>query len=173
MMRIRWIAAVVLVLVVGCRNDQAQQRAAAMQSLLETDRSFAAASLAQGTADAFYANLLDDALELTANGAPVEGRVAIREHLRPLGMQVLAWTPQKAEVAASLDLGWTWGEWRLLASARSGKELARGKYLNVWKRDVAGAWKVAVDIGNAATPAPDEATAEPSAAEAAAGAPPS
>ncbi|MDB5987677.1 MAG: hypothetical protein JWR16_2730 [Nevskia sp.] len=167
MSRSFWIAFTVLSLtaVAGCK-PVAQQQAAAAQALLETDRSFAAASLEQGTADAFYANLTDDALQLSANGAPVQGRAAIREHLRPLGMQVLSWTPQKAAVAASLDLGWTWGEWRLLASARSGKELARGKYVNIWQRDAAGQWKVAVDMGNTATPPPDDAAGAPPAVDA-------
>ncbi len=148
-----------LALLGGCQPDRKAAQASAQQSLLDADRAFAAASLETGTADAFYANLEADALQLSANGAPVTGRVAIREHLRPLGIQVLSWTPRKAEVAASFDLGWTWGDWQLLASARSGQVLAHGKYVNIWKRDAAGAWKVAVDMGNTAAPSPQETAA--------------
>jgi len=134
----------------GACSGSTSTQAAETQHLLQTDRSFAAASLEQGTAAAFFANMTEDALQLPANAAPVQGRKRVRDRLDSLGAQVLDWTPQQAEVSRALDLGWTWGEWRLYRSAASKEVIARGKYLNVWKRGADGAWKLAADIGNQA-----------------------
>jgi ketosteroid isomerase-like protein len=134
----------------GACSGSAATQAAEARRLLQTDRTFAAASLEQGTAAAFFANMTEDAVQLPANAAPVQGRKRIRDRLDNLGAQVLDWTPQQAEVSRALDLGWTWGEWRLYRSAASKEVIARGKYLNVWKRGADGAWKLAADIGNQA-----------------------
>ena len=137
-----------LVFVLTACSDPAAMQAAEAQRLLQADRTFAASSLDQGTAAAFFANMSEDALQLPANAAPVQGRKRIRDRLGNLGAQALDWTPQQAEVSRSLDLGWTWGEWRLYRSAASKEVVARGKYLNVWKRGADGVWKLAADIGN-------------------------
>ena len=142
----------------GCGAGPDRQAAEAAR-LLAADRAFAAASTDQGTAQAFYDAMQDQGVELVANGAPLQGRAKIRDHLSSLGANVLTWTPEKAEVAASLDLGWTWGEWQMLESAASRKPLAQGKYLDVWKRGADGAWKLAVDIGNQADAPPPAAAA--------------
>ena len=146
-----------LVFTLAACSDPAAQQAAQTQRLLQTDRDFAASSLEQGTAAAFYANMSEDALQLPANAAPVQGRNRIRDRLGDLGAQVLDWTPRQAEVSRSLDLGWTWGEWRLYRSAASKEVIARGKYLNIWKRGADGAWKLAVDVGNQAEDAAPQA----------------
>ncbi len=138
-----------LSILAACR-DPAGAQAAEAAKLLDTDRAFAAQSLDQGTAAAFYARMREDAIQLPANAPPVQGSRRIRDRLESLGLQVLEWTPRQAEVSRGLDLGWTWGEWRLLQSAESRQVLARGKYLNVWKRGADGSWKLAADIGNQA-----------------------
>lgn len=155
--RITFAASVLLALPLlgGCSGSAATQAAEA-QRLLQVDRAFAASSLDQGTAAAFFANMTEDALQLPANAVPVQGRKRIRDRLGNLGAQVLDWTPQQAEVSRSLDLGWTWGEWRLYRSAASKEVIARGKYLNVWKRGSDGVWKLAADIGNQLEEVPPE-----------------
>ncbi|MDR3414808.1 MAG: DUF4440 domain-containing protein [Nevskia sp.] len=152
-MRGRTIGLALVLMLTACGGpDPAANQAAQAAKLLDTDRAFAARSLEQGTAAAFYANMADDALELPANAPPVQGHGRIRDRLGTLGAHVLDWTPRQAEVSRSLDLGWTWGEWRLYESLSSRKVIAHGKYLNVWKRGADGAWKLAVDIGNEAGP---------------------
>ena len=138
----------------------ADRQAAEAARLLATDRAFAAASADKGAGQAFYDAMRDDGMELLANGDPLQGREKIRDHLGALGANLLTWTPEKAEVAASLDLGWTWGEWQMLESAASRKVLAQGKYLDVWKRGADGAWKLAVDMGNQAEAPPPAANGQ-------------
>lgn len=140
----------------GCHDPQAAQQAEAAR-LLEADRAFAAKSVKDGAAAAFFGVMTDQSMRLPSSGPAVIGREEVRAGLSRLPPQVLDWTPMKAEVARALDLGWTWGEWRLLADAGTRRVVARGKYLNVWRRGADGGWQLAVDIGNE-SPDPDAAT---------------
>jgi ketosteroid isomerase-like protein len=148
--------AIGLVGILGCRDPQAAQTAEAVR-LLDADRAFAAKSVKDGAAAAFFSVMTAQSMRLPSSGQPITGREEVRARLTSLPPQVLDWTPMKAEVARSLDLGWTWGEWRLLADVGSHRIVARGKYLNVWKRGADGLWQLAVDIGNE-SPDPTEAT---------------
>jgi ketosteroid isomerase-like protein len=61
----------------------------------------------------------------------------------------LTWEPQYAEIAASGELGWTWGIYE--ASFDTGEDeptTSSGKYLNIWRMQNDGSWKVRVDMGN-------------------------
>lgn len=116
--------------------------------LLQTDRAFAAASRQVGPADAFHQFTTDDTLQLPAEGDPRRGREAIREALIEGPPRVLNWQPQFAEVADAEDLGWTWGWWQLYEPGAGGKRLAQGKYVNIWKKQDDGTWKLRLDLGN-------------------------
>lgn len=125
--------------------------------LLETDRQFAAMSLEKGAAKAFYHFLAEDAMGL--NGPhPVVGRDNLYEGMKEgQDNYTLAWDPQRAEVSASADMGWSWGKYVLTTIDENGNENKNyGKYLNVWKRQADGEWKVVVDIGTPSPP-PDDA----------------
>ena len=46
-------------------------------------------------------------------------------------------------------MGWTWGKYIMTSTDSEGNPVTRkGKYLNVWKKQNDGLWKVVVDIGN-------------------------
>ena len=57
----------------------------------------------------------------------------------------LSWTPTKAEVGASGDIGYTAGTYQ----STMGGVAEKGKYITVWKKQADGAWKVTEDIFNA------------------------
>jgi ketosteroid isomerase-like protein len=126
-------------------------------ALLRTDREFSERSASKGLTDAFLAYMAEGATMLPPNTGPVVGREAVKELLGDGGGVLLTWTPIKADVAASGDLGYTWGtsEWRV--PGPNGPTLARtGKYVSVWKKQSDGAWKWVVDCGNSvAMPPPD------------------
>ncbi|HEU4587543.1 MAG TPA: hypothetical protein VFS11_02780 [Gemmatimonadales bacterium] len=62
----------------------------------------------------------------------------------------LWWDPERAELADSRDLDYTYGYWRLmrLATQADSQVVARGKYVTIWRRAPSGDWKVVLDIGN-------------------------
>jgi ketosteroid isomerase-like protein len=127
------------------------------EALLGTDREFASASVANGAAEAFNDYLLDEAVMLSEGRSPVEGREAIYEIMR--GSQdtyTLDWKPVAGEVSKSGEMGYTWGEYTVSAADSNGViQKNYGKYLNVWKKNSEGEWRVLVDIGNQSPP-PDE-----------------
>ncbi len=138
----------------GCNNQA--ERDTEKRRLLETDIQFAQMSLDKGSGEAFNHFLTDDAMGMSAGQHPVIGRDKLYAEMR-VGQEdyTLAWDPQRAEVAASLDLGWTWGKYVLSFTDDEGIEQKRyGKYLNIWERQDDGEWKVLVDMGNS-SPAPD------------------
>jgi len=123
------------------------------EALLQTDMEFAQTSEEKGAAEAFYQYLTDDALQLPNNAEPVVGRDKIRESMQKAPEVLLTWKPQKAEVAQSSDLGYTWGTYEAKSHSPNGEENIRyGKYLNIWKKQADGKWKVAVDMGNSSPP---------------------
>jgi ketosteroid isomerase-like protein len=74
----------------------------------------------------------------------------------------LSWTPTKAEVGTSGELGYTSGTYQM----SMGGATEKGKYVTVWRKQADGTWKVAEDIFNAdeapKPPAGTHATVPPS-----------
>ena len=118
--------------------------------LIQTDKEFALLSVEKGAAEAFNQYLLDNALQLPAGRNPVQGRNNIYDKMKKnQDNYILDWSPQFAEVAKSGELGYTWGTYTLTYGDESGEEQkSYGKYLNIWKKQINGNWKVAIDMGN-------------------------
>ena len=138
----------IVILQFACnQNDDTRSE---KEKLLQTDKDFSNASVTQGAAEAFNEFLTSDALELPAGKNAVQGRDKIYDLMKEnQGDYKLEWTPQYAEVAKSGELGYTWGKYVLSYRDEKGEEQkSYGKYLNIWKKQKDGSWKVAVDIGN-------------------------
>jgi len=117
--------------------------------LLQTDVDFANRSIQEGPARAFWLYLADDAVQLPAGAEPIYGRTSIVAGMEAWPQTVLVWHPQAAQVAQSGDLGYTWGVFECRKSEPDGGlKISHGKYVNVWRRNPDGQWKVVVDTGN-------------------------
>ena len=124
------------------------------KKLLDRDYEFARTSVKKGPAAAFYLYLADNAMQLPEGSLPISGRSAIYETMKGDHYDLL-WTPVKAEVARSGELGWTWGKYVVVVRNDDGTETKMfGKYLNIWRKQADGRWKVIVDMGNA-SPSPN------------------
>ncbi|MGJ3241970.1 MAG: YybH family protein [Opitutales bacterium] len=121
-----------------------------LQSLFEADHAFSRHSRKHGAAAAFEAFLHPQARQLPAGSHPLSGRDAIVRQLRGGDDRFsLVWQPLEGDVAASGDLGWTWGTYVLTWREPSGRpHFQHGKYLNIWRREQDGPWRVVVDVGN-------------------------
>ena len=138
---------VMIFLVGGCMNDIDLNKE--KNDLFKTDMEFSAKSEEVGPAEAFYLYMDAEGIQLPINGDAVLGNISIRDRMLSAGDYQLIWTPIKAEVSKSADMGWTWGTYTYKAKDENGEEIRRkGKYLNIWKKQEDGKWKVAVDIGN-------------------------
>ena len=142
------VALSVLLLLTACQVTPVIDLDEEIQAILEADRAFAALSEATTAKNAFANYLAPDASMFPASS---EGAIDGYERSIALfgadgdpGYQLL-WQPQYGEVAKAGDLGWTWGKWQRVVD---GKIADSGKYVNVWKKQADGSWKVRVDVGN-------------------------
>lgn len=123
------------------------------ERLLWTKRESCALAQARGLAEAFHHFFAEDATVLPMGGRPVPGRERIREHMLAAGHAEITWEPATAEVAASGDLGYTWGNYVWRGPGPDGQmRTHHGKYISVWRAQADGAWRVILDGGNASPP---------------------
>ncbi len=136
-----------LVVLGGCRP--AVDVDAGKTELLDTDREFAQYSVDHSAAEAFKKYLVEDALQLPHGAEPVMGRENISQGLASAEGLELHWQPEDGEVSKSADMGWTWGRYQAMVPGPDGETItSHGKYLNVWRKQADGSWRVRVDMGN-------------------------
>jgi ketosteroid isomerase-like protein len=117
--------------------------------LIVADTQFAAATAEKGL-EGWLSYFAPDAVIFPAGHDIVAGLQNIRAFYAESGFDPthLSWKPERAEVAASGDLGYTYGYWEMKRVDKDGMEQTlRGKYMTVWRRQPDGSWKLAADIG--------------------------
>jgi ketosteroid isomerase-like protein len=115
--------------------------------LIQLEADFAAAVAKHGH-DAFITYFAEDGVELD-DGGGINTREAMRKQPPWPEGTTLTWTPVKAEMAGSGDLGYTYGNYVFTAKNKEGKLVSSyGKYTSIWKKQKDGQWKVVVDMGN-------------------------
>jgi ketosteroid isomerase-like protein len=120
--------------------------------LVQLEADFAKAVAEHGH-EAFVTYFAEDGVELD-DGGGISSRDAIRKQPPWPEGTTLTWTPVKADVAASGDLGYTYGNYVFKSKDKEGKLVTHyGKYMSIWKKQKDGSWKVVVDMGNS-SPAP-------------------
>ncbi len=133
----------VVAVVVSCTN---KKPVANPQELIDADLAFSDYSLKHGIQKAFIEFAHDSVVLLKPNRMPIIGKQQLIDSYSGKSDSglVLTWKPEKATIAASGELGFTYGLWTLVAA----NDTSRGTYLTVWKRDAQGNWKYAADTGN-------------------------
>jgi ketosteroid isomerase-like protein len=128
---------------------------AALDSMVEAERSFARLSVEKGMRAAFLAWIADDGIGFRPG--PVLLREAVRNDPEPEFK--LLWEPRLGDIAASGDLGYITGPYTVESQADDGSVLRRqGCFFSVWRRQKKGGWRNVLDIG-VRLPAPPEFTA--------------
>jgi len=120
--------------------------AAEADQLLEADRALAAKVLELGAAAAYRKFFDEQGTHVAAAGEPVTGADAIRAAMAAGPARVLSLEPRYAEVFAPGNWGWTWGEWQAHEPGAGGRRMAQGHYVNIWKKQGDGSWKVRADL---------------------------
>ena len=120
-----------------------------LDSLVASERAFAAMSVQKGMRDAFLEFLADDAIIFRP--LPVIGKPIWQA--RTPSPATLMWEPSHAEVSEAGDLGWTTGPWELrpppdsTGRAAPPDGIAHGHFTTVWAKQPDGRWRVALDLG--------------------------
>ncbi|MDD2306294.1 MAG: hypothetical protein PHP53_16440 [Prolixibacteraceae bacterium] len=120
--------------------------AANPQVLLDADIAFSDYSVKHGIQKAFIEFADDSVVLLKPKRMPIVGKLNLiksYEGKSDSGV-VLTWSPAKAIIAKSGELGYTYGFWTFIAKT----DTSHGTYMTVWKKDPTGLWKYIADTGN-------------------------
>lgn len=133
------------VIILNC--IMAQQNQSEIDNLLRTDSLFSETSVKLGSKEAFGQFLLPNSIALSDNQDAKFGLEKILSGFPDKSENILIWEPQDGEVSECKTMGWTWGIYYVKSKADN-SVIQKGKYLNIWKKDSEGNWKVKVDMGN-------------------------
>ncbi len=115
-------------------------------SLLAADRDLTNAAATTGTGKALLKYLAPDA-RLHRDGLfPFVDQKAIRSVFNAGQTLRYAWTPLKADIAQTGDLGYTYGSFTATGEDANTPP-QKGYYLRVWRRDGRG-WSIVADVSN-------------------------
>jgi ketosteroid isomerase-like protein len=141
------VALLLLLLFAASSFAKKEQSAKGENLLLQLETNFAA-DVAKHGHDAFLTYFAEDGVEIVDGGGINDKEAMRKQPPWPEGTS-LTWTPVHAEMAASGDLGYTYGNYVYTAKNKEGKLVANyGKYTSIWKKQKEGQWKVVVDMGN-------------------------
>jgi ketosteroid isomerase-like protein len=111
-----------------------------------------AADVAKHGHDAFVTYFADDGVEVV-DGGGFRSKDDMKKQDPWAQGTTLTWTPIQAEMSASNDLGFTYGNYVFTALDKEGKRvMSYGKYTSIWRKQKDGQWKVVVDMGNSGPP---------------------
>ena len=119
----------------------------ALQSMVDAERAFSKMSVDQGTRPAFLAFIAEDGILFRPTA--VQGKKWMQEHPLPASERrpLLVWQPAFADMALAGDMGYTFGPWEYKEDIKDDKPAAYGHFATIWKRQVDGSWKFAIDHG--------------------------
>lgn len=154
----RWMMAAITMTMAGALFVGAMPvHAGPVDDVLAADRAFAALAKTGGARAAFTEYADPQAIMFSAGVGPLKGRTAISQAFAEPPAATPAWDPEAAEVAASGDLGYSWGwfVWTPVPGGPlDGKPALTGYYVSIWKKQPDGQWKWVVDLGVPAPPKP-------------------
>jgi ketosteroid isomerase-like protein len=124
---------------------------ATAEMLKQLEGEFMKASAEKGS-QGYMSYYADDSVEVPNGALLIQGKAEIAKGMGFLDDKnnQLLWTPVGADISASGDLGYTYGNFEFHAKDKNGKPVVQyGKYTSIWKLQKDGSWKVVLDMGNA------------------------
>lgn len=138
----------------GCAPPGAPPADAAV--LMEADRAFND-DVSRGGSAAWAQWFAEDGAVIREGTGEIRGREAIRQASTALDRTdvSLSWEPERVEISASGDLGWTTGSYVSVGPGADGEPVERtGRYVSIWRKQPDGSWRVVMDLGNPTGPEP-------------------
>lgn len=138
-----------LILIISCTKSLKTPESG---ELMKADRDFSALSVKEGMHRAFLEFIADSGVLMRDKAYPLVGKAALGS-LFSKGSDtsfVLTWEPAFEKIAASGELGYTYGFFT--SRVKSTGEEERGTYLTIWQKQPDGSWKFIVDVGTQGLP---------------------
>ena len=129
----------------ACNNSSRKDIAKEKEAMKNADIAFSDLSQQKGMKSAFLQYIDSNAALLRPNHYPIVGKDAW-EYLQKINDSSfsLTWKPEKAELAASGDLGYTYG----IYTYHDKDTTYQGTYVSIWKKQSDGSWQFILDTGN-------------------------
>lgn len=147
MRRLVWIG--VVAMAVQASLPASVRASAALDSLIASEKAFAAMSVAKGVRESFLAYLAEGSVvfqpQATDGRKFWEARAAVKGTLK--------WDPAYACVSSDGDMGYTCGPWEFQpppdssGTAASPDRFLYGHFNSVWVKEKKAGWRVVADIG--------------------------
>ena len=136
---------ILLFFVAACDHPEADP-----QVIIDADIAFSDMSQDEGISKAFLHYADSSAVIFRIKDHPMEGYGAIYESFKDSSPDVtLTWKPEFADIAASGDLGYSWGKYLRIKKDSVGNPVEqRGYYISIWKKQHDGTWKYVFDGGS-------------------------
>ena len=134
----------------SCTQKNEDRTEQLKQEIVNADLAMSDLATKEGFFRALNYNAAEDFVKLNEGTHPVVGKKEFEEIFKDKpGTKSLTWVPVKADVSQSGDLGYTWGNWKMVLKDTT----VYGNYFTIWKKQNDGSWKMTLDGGNS-TPAP-------------------
>jgi ketosteroid isomerase-like protein len=148
------LTACCLLPVASCRfkakkeNSQKEEISiAAKVDMMEADRGFSSLSQKEGLRKAYAEYIDGDGVLLRPGSMPLVGGDAMDFITQSNDTSfAMTWEPKDAALAASGDLGYTFGVYSLKQNGAD--TVVYGSYVTIWKRQANGKWKFVLQSGN-------------------------
>ena len=143
-----WFLAIPILLFCACfkkkeKNNTSEIKAA----MIAAEISFSKLSQEKGNRKALLQFIDSNGVLLRPNSYPLVGGNAIDLISQANDSSYsMNWQPMGAGVAESGELGYTYGVYTV--SLKNKDTLIHGTYVNIWKKQPDGTWKLALDSGN-------------------------
>jgi ketosteroid isomerase-like protein len=139
------ITSALLIILIGCNNQPTVDIAKEKEAMKQADIRFSDLSKQKGMKAAFLQYMDSTAALLRPNHYPIVGKDA-QEYLQKINDSSfsLVWEPENAQLAASGDLGYTYG----IYTYHDKDTTYQGTYVSIWKKQADGSWKFVLDTGN-------------------------
>ena len=138
------------VILTGC----CKERKSDPSVLIDTDKAFSRMSVEKGLNAAFIYYADDNVVKIREGNFPIIGKNDMTKAYlaRPDSGMILKWTPLRADISQSNDLGYTVGDWELYLKVKD--TTLYGNYISIWKKQPDGNWRYVLDAGSN-TPKPE------------------
>jgi ketosteroid isomerase-like protein len=141
---------IVLIFIGGCffpKKNNAVRNEKNKVELMSADNAFSNLSAEKGLKSAFLEYIDSNGVLLRPNLIPIAGADAV-DYIIGLKDEgyTMTWKPNNATVAASGELGYTYGSYILQPAAKD--TVFYGTYVSIWKKQDDGKWKFILQSAN-------------------------
>jgi ketosteroid isomerase-like protein len=137
-----------LISIFACSPPPKEDIIATPDILINIDKEFSDMSKQNGMSEAFIFFADPEVVKLGQGSHPIVGKTKLTEFYSSIddSQMELTWEPLKAEIAASGELGYTYGKY-FFTTVDSVELTSIGYYVSIWKKQKDGNWKFVLDGG--------------------------